>query len=195
MFDADADILRFACEQASTTFSDGFCLEVGVCTGTSINFISALLPKKIIYGFDSFTGLPEDWVRPDVTFKAGIFGLKSKFLDQDVVPIFVLRNVKLFKGWFINVLPQFKKEIMKDSPISFLHIDCDIYQSTKDVFDSIGGNIVPGTIILFDEIYNYAGFEVHELKAFLEFLAIKKLGCEFIAYNSMHQQAVVRITV
>ena len=41
---------------------DGLFLEFGVYKGTSINFISSLIPDKKIYGFDSFGGLPEEWV-------------------------------------------------------------------------------------------------------------------------------------
>ena len=46
------------------------------------------------------------------------------------------------------------------------NIDCDIYSSTKDIFDIAGDRINPGCIIVFDEYINYPSWEQHEFKAF-----------------------------
>jgi len=144
-FDIDAMVLRYACEQACI---DGEFLEMGVCTGRTINFIAALNPEKIIYGFDSFTGMPEDWQgRDDLPVTKGMFANK----DPEQLPP-VLHNVRLLKGLFKETLPQFSAQLLKNKPIAFLHIDCDIYGSTKDVFINLSNNIVAGTIILFDEL-------------------------------------------
>ena len=40
---------------------DGLFLEFGVYKGQSINILSKLKPNKIFHGFDTFTGLPEEW--------------------------------------------------------------------------------------------------------------------------------------
>jgi hypothetical protein len=90
-------------------------------------------------------------------------------------------------------LPEFKKEILKDAPIAFLHIDCDLYASTKTVFDILSDNLVSGTVIVFDELYNYPGFDKHEIKAFTEFLDEKKMLVKFLAYNSEHEQVAVKL--
>jgi len=165
---------------------DGVYLEMGVFNGRTINFIASLRPNKIVHGFDSFEGLPEDWVREDTNhFQKGTFAV-------DNLPA-VLPNVKLYKGWFNESLPIFKEQFLKNQPIAFLHIDCDIYSSTKTIFDILGDNIVPGTIISFDELYNYPGFENHELKAFIEFLDSKNLSMEFLAYNVNHEQVATKI--
>ena len=39
-------------------------------------------------------------------------------------------------------------------PIRLLHIDCDLYSSTKDVFDQVYDRLVKGTVIIFDEYWN-----------------------------------------
>ena len=39
----------------------GLCVELGVWKGQSIQKIYDTLPQFDIYGFDSFTGLPEKW--------------------------------------------------------------------------------------------------------------------------------------
>jgi hypothetical protein len=41
--------------------NEGLILEFGVYKGESINYIARRLPKDLIYGFDSFEGLPEFW--------------------------------------------------------------------------------------------------------------------------------------
>jgi hypothetical protein len=70
--ETDADTLRLASDSVTV---DGFFLEFGVCTGTSINFLGALNPKKTIYGFDSFEGIPEDWDIGFKTFPSNSFSL------------------------------------------------------------------------------------------------------------------------
>lgn len=165
---------------------EGFYLEMGVFQGNTINFIAKNKPNQIIYGFDSFDGLPEDWTRDDTNYFAkGCFAIPG--LPR------VLNNVNLIKGWFNETLPLFKQNLLKDTPIAFLHIDCDIYSSTKTIFDVLGNNIVPGTILVFDELYNYPGFDRHELKAFYEYLEIKNFKVEFLAYNASHEQVAVKI--
>lgn len=182
---SDAAILRYASD--SVNIPDGFFLEMGVCTGKTINFIAALNPSKTVYGFDSFEGLPEAWVRADNTFLQGTFGFKGEYAPS------VLHNVVLYKGLFKNVLPKFKKTVLGNKPIALLHIDSDIYSSAKDVFEILGDNIVKDTIIVFDELYNYPGYEEHEWKAFQEFLQKKGFKIKFLAFNENHEQVAVKI--
>ncbi len=166
----------------------GLFIELGVCTGKTINFIAALNPHQKIYGFDSFEGLPEDWVRNDKTISAGTFGFKN----PDLLPP-VLHNVELIKGWFDQTLTDFIKGCDSEDPIAFLHIDSDIYSSAVTAFQILGSKIGPGTILVFDELYNYPGCENHEFKAFQEFLDRAGLGARYLAYNIYHEQVAVEI--
>lgn len=184
-FNIDAEILKFASDQVTI---DGVFLEMGVCTGRTINFIAALNPTKIIYGFDSFKGLPQEWKRPDTVVPEGAFSLKNaKFKPP------VLRNVSLVVGLFQNTLPEFRENVLKDNPIAFLHIDCDIYSSTSEVFSHLGKNIVSGTIVLFDELYNYPGYQDHEFKALMEFLTLTGKHVDYLAFNQYTGQVAVKI--
>lgn len=182
---SDAEVLRIALDEV---LIQGAYVEMGVCTGKTINFIAALNPYQTIHGFDSFKGLPEDWMRGDVIVEKGTFGFKN----PNQLPA-VLHNVILHPGWFRDTLSKFKKEVLKDFPIAFLHIDSDIYSSAKEVFQALGDNIREGTIIVFDEFYNYPGYENHEWKAFNEFLNDKKFAVEYIVYNVNHEQVALRI--
>lgn len=151
-------------------------LEFGVFSGNTINIISKYTPENIIYGFDSFEGLPEKWERTDNLnyFEKGYFNTNGNF------PV-VNKNVALIKGWFNETLPKFMKN--NDRPISFLHIDCDLYSSTKCVFDIVKENIQNNCIIVFDELVNYGGFENGELKAFYEFIIENNIDFEYIGMN------------
>jgi Macrocin-O-methyltransferase (TylF) len=181
----DAAVLRFGSDQVRL---HGAFLEMGVCTGRTINFIAALNPEQRVWGFDSFDGLPERWARADLTVPEGTFRVN---VDGWLPP--VLHNVSLMKGMFQDTLPEFRKHVLKSTPIAFLHVDCDIYASAKEVFDQLGENIESGTIIVFDEFYNYPGAEEHEFKAFQEFLDRTGKRADYLAYNQYFEQAVARI--
>ena len=179
--DTDAGHLRYCSDQVAL---EGVYLEMGVCTGRTINFIAALNPEKVIYGFDSFEGLPSDWVRADASVPEKTFAFKI----PQMLPA-VLHNVKLVKGMFKETLPKFKELCLKNTPIAFIHIDCDVYEATKTVFDILGDNLIPGSVIVFDEYYNYPGYEHHEYKAFQEFLQKAEKKAKPLAFNQYFEQA------
>ena len=51
--------------------------------------------------------------------------------------------------------------------------------------------MIPGTVILFDEYFNYPNWEAHEYKAFQEFVAAKAIAYRYLAFA--RQQVAVRI--
>ena len=163
---------------AQTQNRSGLFMEFGVYKGNSINFISATVPDKIVYGFDSFEGLPEDW-RYDS--RKGSFNAGGKMPR-------VNSNVRLIKGWFNETLPAFVKE--HTEPCAFIHVDCDLYSSTKTIFANLKDQIVSGTVITFDEYFNYPGWQQGEHKAFMELVAEKGFEFEYIARTDLAQVAV-----
>ena len=72
-----------------------------------------------------------------------------------------------------------------------MHVDCDLYSSTKTVLDALAGRIRAGTVIVFDEYHNFPGWREHEHKAFMEFCEAFHVDFEYISYNNL--QAAVRI--
>jgi hypothetical protein len=72
-------------------------------------------------------------------------------------------------------------------------MDADLYSSTKTVFDLMADRIVPGTVIVFDEYFNYPGWRQGEYRAFQELAAGRKLNFEFIGYCDTGEQVAVRI--
>ena len=179
-FDTREDHLKYALSQADDASSmGGLFLEFGVFAGNSINLLSAIKPDKIFYGFDSFEGLPEDW-------RMG-FG-KGRFDRKGDLPK-VNENVRLVKGWFNETLPAFVKE--HPEPCAFIHIDCDLYSSTKTVLDTLKNQIGTGTIISFDEYYNHPGWQDDgEYKAFNAFVTENNLKFEYVARSNLGQVSV-----
>ncbi|MDP2815054.1 MAG: class I SAM-dependent methyltransferase [Rectinemataceae bacterium] len=150
------DHLDFALSEI--TVPDGLVCEFGVYHGTTINRIAARYPNKEIHGFDSFEGLPEDWM---------VEGSKGTYSTGKVIPQ-TAPNVKMHIGLFHDTLPLFLEK--HEGPAAFLHIDSDIYSSAKTVLTLMRRRIVSGTVIVFDEFFNYAGFQEHEFRAFFEFI-------------------------
>ncbi len=158
----------------------GLLLEFGVYTGNSINFISGYHPTRLVYGFDSFEGLPETWT----------IDPKGKYSLGGELPM-VRSNVRLVKGWFNGTLPSFVKE--HEEACSFIHIDCDLYSSAKTVLEQLREKIVPGTVIVFDEYMNYPGWQEHEYRAFMEFTRANQISFEYIGYCKNGPHIAVRI--
>lgn len=157
----------------------GLVLEFGVASGRSINRMAPVIVPEKIYGFDSFEGLPETW-RPDHR--------RGRFAQP--VPT-VAENVELIVGWYNETLPRFLKTHIDN--VSFLHVDCDLYSSTKTIFDALKDRIVPGTVILFDEYFNYPGWKFHETKAFKEFVADHGVRYRYVAFTPTNKQVAVII--
>ncbi|NQT17318.1 MAG: class I SAM-dependent methyltransferase [Planctomycetes bacterium] len=166
--------------QAVEDDSDGLYCEFGVYTGDTINYIAQRAPQHAIHGFDSFEGLPETW---RTGFAEGAFTMAG--LPR------VRENVELHKGWFDQSLPVWAEA--HPGPVAFLHLDADLYSSTKTVFDILGDRIVPGTVIQFDEYFNYPGWQEGEFKAFGEFVDSRRIEFEYLAYCDQHEQVSVRI--
>ncbi len=165
--------------------NDGLIMEFGVRNGYSISFIANILSHEEVHGFDSFEGLPEEWSSKTAKPNEPRGGL-SRGGHLPAVP----KNVRLHKGWFENTLPLFLRSY-PDKNSSLIHIDSDIYSSAKTVLFLLAKTIIPGTIIIFDEYYNYSGWEDHEFKAFQEFVKEYALTYEYISYT--HEQVSIRI--
>jgi Methyltransferase domain len=160
---------------------DGLFLEFGVWSGRTINIIAERV-NTTVHGFDSFQGLPEGW-QPG--YHRGSFNSHSRLPS-------VGANVTLHVGLFHETLPKFVTDY--EAPIAFLHVDCDVYSSTKTVFKYLGKRIKPGSIIVFDEYFNYPGWRNHEYRAFQELLQEHSLEYRYLAYNTAEWNVAVQIT-
>ena len=160
----------------------GIIAEFGVKSGKTINELAnkPALKNKLIYGFDSFEGLPENW--------SGTRAKKGQLSNNGKLPK-TAKNVKLYKGWFADILPDFVAKLEENAIL--LHIDCDLYSSTITILESFKNKIIPGTVIIFDEFFNYPNWENHEYKAWQEFVNKYDIKYKYLAYA--HTQVIVQI--
>jgi len=181
-FETDYDLHHWV---ASTQLDRGLLahgqiLEFGVATGRTLNQFGHWLPHKTVYGFDGFDGLPEDWTS---RMRKGFFA--RKHLPR------VRRNCELVVGWFNETLAGFVEK--HPEPVALLHVDCDLYSSTVTILDELKDNIVPGTVIIFDEYINYPGWQLDEFRAWQEFVKEHNVRYEYIGRVSKHQKVAVRV--
>ena len=102
----------------------------------------------------------------------------------------VNKNVKLIKGWFKDKLPNFLKVMSKN--IAFINMDCDTYESTKQVLDIIGPErLVPNTRILFDEYHSYIGWKFGEYKAWQDFVKEHNIKYKYEMFGP--RQSLIKI--
>ena len=181
MFKTRQELFKFALDNVAVP--DGLYAEFGVYKGDSINRLARLRPHQTFHGFDSFEGLPESWT---LGARTGSFSIGGR------LPA-VRRNVVLVKGFFEQTLPGFLAACGKTS-VAFIHIDCDLYSATKTVLTQLAPMLVEGTIIVFDEYFNYPGWQQGEFKAFAEFIsAHDRLGYDYIGYIRNGGQVAVRL--
>lgn len=160
---------------------DGYILDLGVYKGASTRALARIFPKHEIHGFDSFEGLPGDWSH----VLAGAFNdVKGMLPDMP-------DTVKLYKGWFDDTLPQWIKN-NNEKKISILRVDCDIYSSTKTIFETLEPLIDHNTWIVFDELIGYRGWRDHEHKAFMEFIEKTKYKFDYLAYGLTYTVAKLK---
>lgn len=161
--------------------TSGLVLEFGVATGRTINHWARCLPQKIIHGFDSFDGLPENW---NWRMRKGHF--------RQPLPG-VRGNVELVVGWFDQTLDDFLKKHFSQH-VAFLHLDCDLYNSASLVLDKLAPRLRPGTVVVFDEYFNFPGWQQDEYRAWQEIVSKHGIEYEYIGFVARHQQVAVRIT-
>lgn len=174
-------LLDFALQRAKTVGLNGLVCEFGVAGGKTLRQIAKTWGGPV-HGFDSFEGLPEDWI--GTAEQAGRFNLGGKLPK-------VPGNVRLHAGWFDKTVPTFVAQT--PGPASLLHLDADLYSSTKTVLDAFAERIVPGTVIVFDEYYNYPNWREHEFKAWQEFVAARQLRYAYIGFSTLQCQAAVQV--
>lgn len=175
-FQVPRDLLEYALGLITL---EGLVMEFGVYQGKTVNLIAKRLPDRRIDGFDSFQGLPESWHGNHMA--EGYF---SSAMPK------VRKNVRLHAGWFSDTLPGFTED-NKES-VAFMHVDCDLYSSTATLFEQLGNRIVPGTVILFDEYFNYPGWREHEYRAFTEFVSRSGCAFDYVGYAFAQVAVVMR---
>lgn len=132
-------------------------LEFGVASGASFNWWMTQNehPDARFYGFDTFTGLPED------------FGpyKKGAFHNGDSLPTIKDARGQFFQGLFQQTLPGFLKTFNNQNK-TVLMLDADLFSATLYTLSSLAPFLKKDDIILFDEFV----VPTHEFMAYTHFM-------------------------
>lgn len=135
---------------------EGEWAEFGTWQGSTARMmLPYMLKDGMLHLFDSYDGLSRDW------------GALPKGSFKTEPPVFDDPRVVMHNGWFEDTV-----SVLSDKLLSFIHIDCDLYESTLDVLWQLPP-LREGTIILFDEYAHTLGnIPVDdEHRAFTEWIA------------------------
>ena len=137
-----------ACAERATTQT---WAEFGVSTGTSAKTLLKLLGVDgALHLFDSLQGIPEDW-HIELPSHGGVYlstypAGKWKHKQVD----FEDERVRWHVGLFADTLPA-----NFEGQLGLVNIDCDLYSSTRDILAGTIGDILKGTVLIFDELIEY----------------------------------------
>ncbi|GAI43581.1 unnamed protein product [marine sediment metagenome] len=119
------------------------------------------IQNKQLHLFDTFTGMPAIANEDPSHIKKGALGDVSLDAVKDYLRIFP------FIVFHPGLISETLKEI-KDGRFAFVHIDVDLYQTTKDCCNFFYDRMIKGGIMVFDD-YGFPCFKFAEKQAVDEF--------------------------
>jgi O-methyltransferase len=155
-------------------------IEFGVARGVSFKWWVGknTNPGSRFFGFDTFTGLPEDFG----VMKKPHYDTKGNFPEVNDA------RCKFFDGMFQDTLPSFLSEANFSGRV-VIHMDADLYSSTLYVLTMLYPFMKESDIIIFDEF----GVPTHEFKAFMEFSHAYQLKYEILGAINNYLQLALKI--
>ena len=155
--------------------------EFGVWRAASFKYLIKFFKKG--YGFDTFTGLPEDWDVGSHIEKAG------KYTNDGRIP--KIKGGEFIVGHFEETLPIFFSQIRPKA--SIINFDADLYSSTICALNFSKEVIDKDTILIFDEFIINENWEEDEYKALEEFCYNNHFEYEVLGISFFTKQVAVRL--
>jgi O-methyltransferase len=128
----------------------GNLLEVGVWRGGTAALIcrraKELAKKPTVYLCDTFTGVCKATDK-DSSYSGGEHADTSEQVVRDLLRDLGCENFKILTGIF----PEDHLEALKNETFCFVHIDVDVYESAKDVFNFVWPRMPVGGMAVFDD--------------------------------------------
>jgi hypothetical protein len=131
------------------------------------------------------SGKVADFIRSKIEDKLYLFDVKNTIPN---IPI-------TYIGEYSNMLNLFNQHV-DDKRIKFIHMDNTDYRSAYKILEAlkriIGNNKRFLTIIVFDEFYNYNGYDKQSYRAFDQFTKLYKQPYRVLA-KTYHQQVIIQL--
>lgn len=119
----------------------GLLLEMGTNRGRYIREMADICAPRLIWGFDSFEGMPEAW-GPEVP--------KGAWACEP--PRDLPANVCLVKGLFQDTLLPFLSNQNPRQEVAFVHYDADLYSSTIFCLNTMTPWLADRCLLMFDQV-------------------------------------------
>ena len=182
-----------------TTRGEPLLLDLGVWIGWSTRLVSDATGLKV-YGFDSFSGLVEDWQFEGKVVKRGSFSVRGREGEaamkdtgvefEEGLPSANGRNVEFIKGSTYDTLKPFL-DARPDAEVRLFHMDLDTYESCHHALETCRDRFVEGSILVFDEYLVTNG----EMRAFYEFQQKYGLRWKYRAWGLEIMEMNVEMTI
>ena len=144
--------------------------------------------QRHLWLFDSFEGLPEPGKKDVVTFEGeepekGRYALSKDETKEVLFQRMGLdeTRIHIVKGWFVDTLP-----VTETGSIALLHLDADLYESTKTCLEELYDNVVTNGCIMTDDYAQFKGCR----EAIHEFIKQRGLNVELVKYGSEGREGV-----
>lgn len=122
----------------------GAAMEVGVYRGGSLAEIAKIMTHKMVYGFDTFEGLPVEKSSEEELHQAGDFADTSMESVEAGLREAGIKNVQLCKGLFPGTGGMVES-------ICFAHLDVDFGMAMKECLEWVAPKLVKGGIVVIDD--------------------------------------------
>jgi Flp pilus assembly protein TadD len=155
--------------------------EFGVWRGASFRYF--IRSFKNGYGFDTFSGLPENWDVGNGIERAGTYS------SDGIVP--QIDGGEFIVGKFEDTLPSFFAEARPLA--SVMNFDADLYSSTLCALNCSKPAMDKDTILVFDEFLIHDRWEQDEFRALNEFASNNNYTYEVLALSFFTKQVAVRL--
>lgn len=130
--------------------------------------------ERKFFAFDSFEGLPASHSnnqQEDNFYHTGEFAAKQGEFLKNIGKYRNRREVQVIPGWFKNTLTDQGKKNLTSKKAAFIVVDCDLYESTKEVLRFCTPLLQTGTLLYFDDWFSIKGsLEMGEARACNEWL-------------------------
>lgn len=150
----------------------GHILEFGVQWGATLSQLIGLRSiyepfnvRRLIYGFDTFTGLKGVSRRDHESIHEGDYSVSddwsvtlNRILEKTEKsnPLGEMRRTFTIKGDASQTV-DFWLEENPDTPAALVFLDMDIYEPTKIVLEKVKERLIPGSVVVLDE-FNHPMF-------------------------------------
>jgi hypothetical protein len=137
--------------------------------------------QSVFYGFDSFSGMPENDEGEDTLATGTFMATEQNTRELCAVAGLKAPRLRLVPGLFSD-----NAQAIGSAPAAIVHLDCDLYLSTRDALNMIAPRLVQGSVLLCDDHDLFrASNDKGQRRALREFLEQSQIELEpWFAYGA-----------